>query len=80
MNTCSQTALASRALDAELAQGFPASDPPSLTQPFGDARDAAGRDCSIAVKKSPNRRGRSVRRGAAAARAQTTGTDDVAEF
>jgi hypothetical protein len=47
MNTCSQAALASRALDAELAQGFPASD--------------AGCGCSINAEKAPKPAG-SVRR------------------
>jgi hypothetical protein len=60
MNTCSQAALASRALDAELAQSFPASDPPSLTQPYGDARDSAG-CCSFNAEKAPKPAG-SVRR------------------
>lgn len=29
-------------LDQALAQSFPASDPPDLTQPRGDARDVPG--------------------------------------
>ena len=53
MPPCRQAAVASRALDAELAQGFPASDPPSLTQPFGDAREAAGCGCLIEAEQEP---------------------------
>jgi hypothetical protein len=33
-------------LDQALEQSFPASDPPSLTQPAGDARDAAACCCN----------------------------------
>lgn len=32
-------------LDRELEQTFPASDPPTLTEAAGDARDAAGCCC-----------------------------------
>ena len=48
MTPCRQTTLASRNLDNEIAQGFPASDPPSLTQPHGEAVDFAG--CSYLIE------------------------------
>ena len=51
MPPCRQAAAISRALDAQLAQGFPASDPPSLTQPSGDVSDAAGWGCSIEAEQ-----------------------------
>ena len=38
MTTCCKTAETSRKLDAELAQGFPTSAAPSLTEPAGDVR------------------------------------------
>jgi hypothetical protein len=63
MTTCSQAALASRALDAELGHGFPASDPPSVTQPYGDPRDAAGCGWSINAEKAPKLAGAARREG-----------------
>ena len=80
MNTCSQAALASRALDAELAQGFPASDPPSLTQPNGDARDSAGCSCSINAEKAPKPVGSARRQGCCGGKGVDDGTDDVAKL
>ena len=53
MTPCRQAILASRGLNDELAQGFPASDPPSPTQPYGDAGDAAACGCSIEAEKAP---------------------------
>ena len=53
MTPCRQAAVISRALDAELDQGFPASDPPSLAQPLGDARDAAGCGCATEAEQEP---------------------------
>ena len=66
MTPCSQAAITSRALDSKFAQGLPASDPPSLTQRFGDAAGAAARSTP---KKAPTRLGRQVRGAASAARA-----------
>jgi hypothetical protein len=43
MNKC-QTAV-SRRLDQALEQSFPASDPPELAEPAGDARDAGACCC-----------------------------------
>ena len=51
MPPCRQAAVASRALDAELAQGFPASDSPSLTQPVGDVSDAPSWSWSIEAEQ-----------------------------
>jgi hypothetical protein len=53
MTTCCKTAATSRELDAELAQGLPAGDPSSLTEPVGDARDAAGCCCSPEAGQKP---------------------------
>lgn len=39
-------------LDEELAQGFPAGDPASLTEPAGDWRDAKGCCCGPADAES----------------------------
>lgn len=50
MTTC-KAAATSRRLDEALDQGFPASDPASLTEPAGDARDADGCCCSGATDK-----------------------------
>lgn len=44
MTTC-KTAATSRRLDEALDQSFPASDPASLTEPAGDARDVPGGYC-----------------------------------
>jgi hypothetical protein len=44
MSTC-KTGGTSRQLDEELDESFPASDPATLTEPAGDARDAADRGC-----------------------------------
>jgi hypothetical protein len=38
----------SRRLDRELADGMPAGDPPTLTDPAGDARDLQGCCCGSA--------------------------------
>lgn len=59
MGTC-KTAKTSRRLDEALEQGFPAGDPPALTEPAGDARDAQGCCCdppSQAAKTPPPRQG-----------------------
>ena len=45
MDTC-KTHATSRRLDEALEEGFPASDPPALTEPAGDARDVSGCCCS----------------------------------
>lgn len=44
MDTC-KTAATNSSLDKALADSFPASDPAALTEPAGDARDAAGCCC-----------------------------------
>lgn len=54
MPPCRQAA-ATSALDAQLAQGFQASDPPSRTQPAGDPSHATVWDCSIEVEPEPAR-------------------------
>ena len=41
MDSAQRAAMSDR-LDQALAQSFPASDPPDLTQPRGDARDVPG--------------------------------------
>ena len=51
MPTCRQAAATSRALDAELAQGFPVRDPPSLTQPCGEINDVGGWGGPIEAKQ-----------------------------
>lgn len=53
MTTC-KTAATSRRLDEALDQGFPAGDPASLTEPAGDARDAAGCCCSDSAEERPS--------------------------
>ena len=50
MTTC-KTAATSRRLDEALAETFPASDPASLTEPAGAARDVSG--CCCAGKAEP---------------------------
>ena len=50
MTTC-KTAATSRRLDEALDQGFPASDPATLTEPAGDVRDVSG--CCCAGKAEP---------------------------
>ena len=51
MTTC-RTAAISRRLDEALDQGFPASDPASLTEPAGDARDVS--ECCCAGNAEPS--------------------------
>ena len=80
MNTCSQAALASRALDAELAQSFPASDPPSLTQPNGDARASAGCGCSINAEKVPKPVESARQQGCCGGKGLGDGADDAAKL
>jgi hypothetical protein len=45
MTTC-KTAATSRRLDEALSDGFPAGDPPALTEPAGDIRDVSGCCCA----------------------------------
>ena len=52
MAPCRQATFASRGLDDELAQGFPAGDPPLLTQQYDDASDAAGCGYSNEAEKA----------------------------
>jgi len=45
----------SQQLDQALEQSFPASDPPALTEPAGDAREAAGCCCNpVPPAQSPH--------------------------
>ena len=43
------------ALDEALDQGFPAGDPPSLTEPSGDVRDAVGYGCGAPAAEGHTR-------------------------
>lgn len=49
MTPCKTPAAVDRQLDEALADSFPASDPPSLTEPAGDAREASGCCCGPAT-------------------------------
>jgi hypothetical protein len=50
---CCKAGELSRRLDQALEQSFPAGDPPSLTEPVGDARDVAGCGCAASEDASP---------------------------